>query len=461
MQVKDEILNQKAKESNIARFISFEPKMPLKLRYIWLEDNGSTKPKKSLSPKDSINELLSHAPDGVNIRSFKPDQPRGNPFIYGLKSLDDVLPQLESLAQKGLHTIVNETIPVDDGGVSGVVLGDLMEFAPDNTPKCVETPDGFCALPKVMGMDILKKNYGFTPDLQDYGPQVRVEFSIHPIRRGIRNSHTIIWETETFPKDALPEAPTIRWPNPFSRFLGDKVFGLLIADQLGFEVPHTTVVNDRIAPFCFGSPAGQAEIWMRACPADRLPGKYPTSLGWQNPFQMVSEWNARRDENDPPIVSVMSQASVDPIWSGSLASVKNNPPVIEGVQGRGDAFMVGDQAPESLPSEVKKAVMDVFHQAVQILGPVEMEWVFDGQKVWVVQLHVGRSIDDPTMIVPGSPAKWIPFPVKNGLEALRQLIKEIKAKDIGIELVGRVGVTSHFGHELLAAGVPSRLVMEN
>ena len=372
-----------------------------------------------------------------------------------------MISQLKTLAPKGLYTIVNETIPIDDGGVSGVVLGELMEFAPDNTPKCVERANGFCALPKAVGTKILKTVYGFSPDLDAYACNIRVEFSIHPLKRGIHGRHTIIWETETFPRKALPKAPAVCWPNPFSKFLGDKAFGLLIAHHLELPVPKTTVISTRVAPFTFGLPTENKEVWMRACPSKRVPGKYPTYLGWKDPFELVCTWNSNRDKNDAPIVSIISQAAVTPLWSGSLAPVKDKPPVIEGVEGRGDGFMVGKKAPQNLPKEITAQVMRLYQNASEKLGPVEMEWVFDGSKVWLVQLHVGGAIADSTLIVPGTPEQWISFPVQKGLEALRKLIAQTKDDNTGIELVGRVGITSHFGHELLAAKIPARIVAEN
>jgi hypothetical protein len=288
-----------------------------------------------------------------------------------------------------------------------------------------------------------------------------VEFSIHPLKRGIHGSHTIIWETETFLRNALPKAPAIRWPNPFSEFLGDKVFGLLIAHHLGLPVPQTTVIGARVAPFSFGLSTDNQAAWMRACPSKRAPGKYPTYLGWQDPFKLVGQWNKNRKENEPPITAVISQAAVTPLWSGALTPVKDKPPVIEGVKGRGDGFMVGQKGPEDLPKEVVAQVMQVYQKASKKLGPLELEWVFDGNRVWVVQLHVGGGIDDPAVLVPGNPKKWVTFPVEKGLEELRALIATIRGNDTGIELVGRVGITSHFGHELLAAKVPARLVAAN
>ena len=50
------------------------------------------------------------------------------------------------LAGEGYLTIVNETIDIHDGGISGVALAGIVEFAPDDTPRAVEQP-GVAALP--------------------------------------------------------------------------------------------------------------------------------------------------------------------------------------------------------------------------------------------------------------------------------------------------------------------------
>lgn len=91
---------------------------------------------------------------------------------------------------------------------------------------------------------------------------------------------------------------------------------------------------------------------------------------------------------------------------------------------------------------------------------MEMEWVYDGKHVRVVQMHVGGGIEDSTMIVPGDPQQWISFPVEKGLDTLQKPIAQTKGNNIGIELVGRAGITGHFGHELLAAKVPARIVAQ-
>src|SRR5207302_9548693 len=123
------------------------------------------------------------ADHSVNVRSFDPAQPKANPFKYGLTTLNRVLYWVRRLAAQGLYTIVNETIDVNDGGISGVSYGGILEFGPGDTPRIVER-EGTASLPREMGMRILSTIYGFTPEL-NFPSDERVEFSIHPLRRGV------------------------------------------------------------------------------------------------------------------------------------------------------------------------------------------------------------------------------------------------------------------------------------
>ena len=56
-----------------------------------------------------------------------------------------------------------------------------------------------------------------------------------------------------------PESAETQWPNRFSDMLGDKTFGLIMADQIGLYVPRTMVLNRSVAPFTFGEPTGNPE----------------------------------------------------------------------------------------------------------------------------------------------------------------------------------------------------------
>src|SRR5215472_10474041 len=135
MMYKDEILDQISEVANVAQFVSFSPSGTQ--RYCRVRGCAPNHQFGSLDA--AVSALLEAAPDNsVNVRSFEPENPKSREFIYGLLQTADVVAAVRRLGSEGLHTIVNETIDVHDGGVSGVALGDLLEFAPGDTPRCVE-----------------------------------------------------------------------------------------------------------------------------------------------------------------------------------------------------------------------------------------------------------------------------------------------------------------------------------
>lgn len=90
-----------------------------------------------------------------------------------------------------------------------------------------------------------------------------------------------------------------------------------------------------------------------------------------------------------------------------------------------------------------------------VLGDVSCEWVYDGTYVWIVQLNQLKHASYKNVIVEGNPEKYISFDVSSGLEALRKLVLEIQGNNIGIKLIGNVGITSHFGDVLRQHDIPS------
>ncbi len=186
----------------------------------------------------------------------------------------------------------------------------LLNFAPDDTPRCVEKP-GTAALPRQLGLRLLETVYGFIPAL-NYAAQTRVEFSIHPICRGFLHDHTIIWELEDVGESH--SKAEIHWPNRFSRFIGDKVYGLLIAYLFELPVPEAIVISRRVAPFRFGQPSGSKEVWIRTCPIVQVPGKFTTQRGWRDPFKLM----ATEDPEGDAIASIMAQAGIEATYSGAL-----------------------------------------------------------------------------------------------------------------------------------------------
>lgn len=443
---KDEILDALAQAHNVAQFVSFAPGRALQLRRIRI--HGEASPKEA---PEAVGLLLERSPErSVNVRSFDPFEPKSRDFVYGLKSVDDVLAHLDRLAGDGLHTIVNETVDVHDGGISGVVFGGVCEFSPDDTPRAVEK-HGTASMGVREADRLIELVYGFDPRLGSFATNVRVEFSIHPQRRGLRHEHLIVWESETLEEPDL--TPDLEWPNNFSRLIGDKAFGLLVAYLLGLPVPSTTVLTRRLAPFSFGAPTGTGEVWTRTAPKEPVPGYFTTQKGWIDP---VALWNVEDPAGDT-IASVLAQEGVDSKYSGALLADPTGALTIEGVAGEGDAFMQGVQSAVTLPDDVMSGVEGMFRTASSVLGAVRMEWAYDGRTFWVLQMHRGFSPTNGRVIFPGDAATFHEFPISRGIAALRSLVDRVKGSGDGIVLVGEAGVTSHLGDILRRARIPSRI----
>ena len=115
---KDEILAELSTIGNVAQFVSFAP---INLENRFSRVRGFEPNYMFGSTEAAVAALLERAPEGaVNIRSFTPDNPKSRAFHYGIHTLSTVMEHLRKLASDGLYCIVNETINVEDGGVSGV-----------------------------------------------------------------------------------------------------------------------------------------------------------------------------------------------------------------------------------------------------------------------------------------------------------------------------------------------------
>ncbi|MEH2564297.1 hypothetical protein [Bradyrhizobium sp. AZCC 2289] len=445
---KDRSLDELARVGNVAQFVSFAPggsgAVQQFSRVAGYEPNhvfGAN--------YDAIASLLASSPDGtINLRSFTPDSPRSRDFHYGIAGVEEAHAIAERLSSDGLFVIANETVDVSDGGVSGVIQGGVIEFAPDDTPRCVEK-EGTASLPIAWGLSIIRRVYGFEPDIVDAG-RGRVEFSIHPKPRGWKKTHTLMWEYEA--SDSPPASPNLTWPNRFSRHIGDKAFGLLVADVMGLPIPKTTVFARRVAPFSFGQPTGSFEVWTRTCPIEQEPGRFTTVKGWVDPFKLL----AIEDPDGTVIASVLSQSAVQARFSGAAITDRDGRRVIEGARGEGDRFMLGQRAPENLPAQIVADVESTYTDAASVIGPVRFEWVHDGERVWIVQLHKGGTNSDAAMLVPGEAAEWAVFQASQGLEELRQFLAGLP-DDVGVRIEGEVGLTSHFADLLRKTRRPARI----
>ena len=445
---KDEILDRLARRGNVAQFVGFEPArtgpVPTYSRIAGRPPNDAP----SEAGKAISALLASSSEQSVNVRSYSPDDPRSREFVYGLRDPDSALAAVKRLSADGLHTIVNETIDIHDGGVSGVLQGHVLEFAPDDTPRCVERP-GTAALEATIGLRILATVYRFDPELVPCSGE-RTEFSLHPQPRGWRGGHTLLWEHETGVGEPAPSTP--RWPNNFSRMIGDKAFGLLIAQASQVPVPRTLVVGRRLAPFSFGGATGSPEVWTRTCPREPQPGLYTTSKGWSDPFALL----AREDPEGLAIASVLRQDAVPARHSGAAIVTADGSLAIEGRSGEGDGLMLGVELPQPLPQETLERVGEVYERLRGRLGPVRFEWVDDGVRTWVVQLHVGATETAGRIVVGGEAEDWVDFDARRGLTELRQVLASLRP-GAGVQVSGGAGLTSHIADLLRKTGRPARL----
>jgi hypothetical protein len=448
---KDRSLDELARVGNVAQFVSFAPEngRPVQQysRVVGFEPNHVFS-----TAREAMTSLLAASPDQtINIRSYEPASPRSREFHYGIGDAESALALAERLSLHGMFVIANETVDVSDGGVSGVAQGGVIEFAPDDTPRCVEK-EGAASLPVSWGLNLLKTVYGFEPDLVDAG-RGRLEFSIHPKPRGWRQTHTLMWEYEG--SESAPSNPNVAWPNRFSRHIGDKAFGLLVADAVGLPVPKTTVIARRVAPFSFGRATGSFELWTRTCPVEQEPGRFTTAKGWIDPFKLL----AQEDAEGKSIASVLSQASVPAKYSGAAITDRAGRSVIEGARGEGDRFMLGIRTPELLPDEVLEAVTKTYHGIAAALGEPRFEWVHDGERVWIVQLHKGGTHSDTGTLVPGEPTEWAVFKASQGLEKLRTFLDQLPP-DVGVKIQGQIGLTSHIADLLRKTKRPARIAAD-
>lgn len=453
---KDEILDRLAEIANVAQFVSFGPDGSQRFCRI----AGHAQNHSFAHAHEAVAALLAQSPDKtVNVRSFRPDQPQGNEFIYGIGVISEVLDHIQRLTRTGLHVIVNETIDIDDGGVSGVLQDGCLEFAPGVVPRFVEKhgADPVPALPRKLACTMLETVYGVCPDFGRYcDANYRVEFSIHPGARGYKRERTIIWEEEYLVTD--PINPYYVWPNPFSRLLGDKAYGLLLGWLLKAPVPRCTVFprESRLSPFTFGTPTGSGVRWTRTCPRQQEPGKFSTVRTWVDPYALMEQ----EDPEHIYLSSCIVQDEVRALYSGALIVNALHQPIIEGVKGFGDAFMLGEQQPEhKIPQHIIDDIHKLYaHLSNQIQDAIRFEWAHDGYQIWLLQLHKGQTESRERIIVPGAMHRWIDFYVSHGLQALQGTILDAQRQNCGIRIVGNVGMSSHIADVLRKARVPSELV---
>jgi hypothetical protein len=212
------------------------------------------------------------------------------------------------------------------------------------------------------------------------------------------------------------------------------------------------VIARRVAPFTFGRPTGSLEVWTRTCPLEQEPGRFTTSKGWLDPFKLLSV----EDPDGRSIASVLSQSAVKARFSGAAITDRDGRAIVEGASGEGDRFMLGHQAPECLPDEIAADVCSTYEDVVSAMGPVRFEWVHDGNRVWIVQLHKGGTASAAATLVPGEASEWAVFKASQGLEELRRFLASLPA-GVGVRIEGEIGLTSHVADLLRKSNRPARI----
>ena len=117
--------------------------------------------------------------------------------------------------------------------------------------------------------------------------------------------------------------------------------------------------------------------------------------------------------------------------------------------------MLARQAPEPLPDSVVESVKQLYRWVAAVIGPASIEWVHDGQRTWLIQVHLGATASNGKVIVQGNVEEYRVFDVTEGLEQQRKLTGSIDRSRTGIVVAGDVGVTSHVGDVLRQAGIVS------
>ena len=443
------------KNGNVAQFVSFDDKG--KVEYYSLKEDVWEPDYRNKALL--LNNLLKYATYGkVNIRTYKLDDNMSHPFIQNLSTIDEIYSYLEKFKEQKLYTIVSETVVTNDGGVSGIMDSDIVEFAPGITPRDIENLSSIeiAKLPREMGCAILECIYGTTLAPFKYEKNKRIEFSTHPKPIGSSNNNKLFWQIDK--STAHIDAPDICWPNSFSKMIGDKTYGLMVAYFLGFNVPCTTVYNknDRVPNFTFGRYTKSKKVWTRSCPSESQPGKYPTF-----PKYVKSSKFFKLCGDYPDMVACIHQDEVNAKYSGGMIIDRDYNVWIDGVKGFGDHFMMGDvNNTIQLPDKIYKLVKVVgLELSRKINNSIKVEWVVDhNNEFWVLQLRVDDSVKACSTIVDvecfGNYVEYDPLG-DTGLIKLRKLVDDIKDTGDGIVVKRKIGITSHVADILRKNKIPS------
>jgi len=185
-----------------------------------------------------------------------------------------------------------------------------------------------------------------------------------------------------------------------------------------------------------------------------VPGKFVTLRGWTDPFKLLIQ----EDPDGKELASVLSQEGVRAAFSGASISTGEHEAIVEGVEGIGSEFMLGQKAAQLLPATTIAAVRQLMDNLVRVVGgTLKIEWAYDEDIIWILQMQQLEHPVHDAVIVPGEATRFRRFDVADGIDRFRDFVADAKAAGDGIVLVGSVGITSHFGDILRRSGIPSRI----
>ena len=206
--LKDQMLSRLAQHANVAQFVSFGPGPDLPQRHARLR--GHRPDHRFAGAADAVGALLALAWSGsVNSAAsargaqrrpvqLRPDPRRrrpGLPCAPAPPTASTRSPTRRSTsttgASRGSPSAAWSSSP--PGTRPGRWSGPARPPSPTTTPSRCWAP-----------------LHGVTPDLEAT-PGERVEFSVHPLVAGVRQTHTIVWEAERV--DPAPLAKPLTWPN--------------------------------------------------------------------------------------------------------------------------------------------------------------------------------------------------------------------------------------------------------
>lgn len=439
--LKDKVLKELSKDWNVANFVSVSPKGGT--RY-------STLKKTRLRPM--IESLLKVSGTGkVNVRSFCVNEDNiKTEFVMDLETVDEVMQQVVRNQNKGLYSIINENIDPCDGGVSGIVHGNLVEFLTNGTPRHVEKGSKAITLNKEQGLKILETYYEVDLfNLKELNEKERVEFTI------TKDKRLIIWEhKEITPTNNIINNISVNLESNFIKTTTEKVFGLLYLDSLNIKIPKTSMENSIGNIITFGKETSKENltenIVHRAAPSRFTPGDLDNV---KEKYNKDIKEHVKLFDNQMKEVKFITQEEIKTKYVGAGIFQEDGEYTIEYSEGDGQAFMLGKVKPLEQGSLDKKVKGQLNQVSLRLRGvtnqKLKIEFITDESlKLYLVQLnfldsHINEKGTENTgegETLTFKTEGKTPSDLANELDLLKSKGKNITH----VTLIGDIGYTSHF-----------------